>query len=284
MMKKKPKPVEEKPRVRGPARFELSRVIDAPREFVFKAWLKRHPDKGGYRELVPPERLVMTMDCSDYPAEWHARLSRRLGRKTGGKPLGTVVVAAVFDDANGKTKLTIRTRFESAAIRDALLELGMREGWARALERLDEALAQSAADREIVATRVFDAPRERVFAAWTDRRSVARWWAPAGFVNTIHELDARPGGAWRFDLRGPDGAVQAHEVAFLEVVKPERLVFDHVSEPKYHVQAVFEEQGRRTKATLRIRFATAAELAAAVEKFGAVEGARQILQRLAERL
>ena len=283
-MARKPKPVNEKPSSGRPARFAISRVIDAPREFVFNAWTERHPNKGAYRELVQPERLVMTMDCSEYPAEWHARLNKQLGRKTGGKPIGKVVMAAIFDDLNGKTKLTIRTSFDSAAIRDALLSLGMREGWARTLERLAEVLTKSVAEREIVTTRVFDAPRELVFEAWTDRRSVARWWGPAGFTNTIHELDARPGGVWRFDMRGPDGVVQQNKMVFLEVVKPERLAYDQVSGPKFRVAAAFKEQGRKTKVTMRLIFVTAAELAAAVEKLGAVEGARQTLQRLAEHL
>jgi uncharacterized protein YndB with AHSA1/START domain len=283
-MARKPRPVQEKPPARRSARFEISRVIDAPREFVFNAWTERHPDKGAYRELVRPERLVMTIDCSEYPAEWHARLNKQLGRKTGGKPIGQAVMAASFDDLNGKTKLTIRTSFDSAAIRDALLSLGMREGWARTLERMAEVLAKSAAEREIVATRVFDAPRELVFEAWTDRRSVARWWGPAGFANTIQEMDVRAGGVWRFVLRGPDGADQRNKNVFVEVVKPERLVFDHVTAPRFRAAAAFEEQGRRTKVTLRMIFATGEELAAAVEEFGAVEGARQTLQRLAEHL
>jgi uncharacterized protein YndB with AHSA1/START domain len=283
-MASKPKPAKEKPAVRSPARFEISRVIDAPREFVFKAWTELYPAKGGYREKVEPERLVMTIDCSKYPAEWHARLNKQLGRKKGGKPVNEVALTADFEDSNGKTKVSIRTRFDSAAIRDALLKLGMREGWARTLERLAEVLAKSAAKREIVTTRVFDAPREFAFAAWTDRRRVARWWGPAGFTLAIREMDVRPGGFWRFALRGPDGADSPNEIVFLEVVKPERLVFEHVSGPKFRVAADFEEQGRKTKVTLRIRFETAAELAAAVEKLGAVEGARQTLQRLAEHL
>jgi len=64
----------------------------------------------------------------------------------------------------------------------------------------------SAADREIVTTRVVDAPRERVWRAWTERAQVAQWWGPNGFTNTIHEMDLRPGGVWQFVMHGPDGA------------------------------------------------------------------------------
>jgi uncharacterized protein YndB with AHSA1/START domain len=57
----------------------------------------------------------------------------------------------------------------------------------------------------IIATRVFDAPRELVFALWTDPEHLAQWWGPNGFTTTTHTFDMRPGGAWRFVMHGPDG-------------------------------------------------------------------------------
>ena len=60
-------------------------------------------------------------------------------------------------------------------------------------------------DREIVSTRVLDAPRELVFRAFSDPDLLARWWGPEGFTNTFHEFDLRPDGAWRFVMHGPDG-------------------------------------------------------------------------------
>ncbi len=61
-----------------------------------------------------------------------------------------------------------------------------------------------AARREIIITRMFDAPRALVFKAWTDPRHVARWWGPKGVTNPVCELDVRPGGAIRIDMRGAD--------------------------------------------------------------------------------
>ena len=61
------------------------------------------------------------------------------------------------------------------------------------------------ADREIVATRIYGAPRELVWRVWTDPKHIAQWWGPQGFTNTIREMDVRPGGAWRFTMHGPDG-------------------------------------------------------------------------------
>ena len=59
--------------------------------------------------------------------------------------------------------------------------------------------------REIVITRVFDAPRDLVWDAWTDPKQVVQWWGPQGFTTTIHEMDVRPGGVWRHTMHGPDG-------------------------------------------------------------------------------
>ena len=85
--------------------------------------------------------------------------------------------------------------------------------------------ATESADREIIATRVFDAPRELVFKMWTDPKHVGRWWGPRGFTTTIHEMDVKPGGIWRLTMHGPDGRDYKNKVVFLEVEEPERLVY-----------------------------------------------------------
>lgn len=81
------------------------------------------------------------------------------------------------------------------------------------------------AKREFVIERVFDAPRELVFRAWTDPQQVAVWWGPHHFTNPRCEVDARPGGSIHIDMRGPDGAVHPMKGEFLEVEEPSRLVF-----------------------------------------------------------
>src|SRR5438046_10762541 len=65
---------------------------------------------------------------------------------------------------------------------------------------------QSAVDREIVLTRVFDAPRRMVWEAWTDPKQLVLWWGPKGFTTTIEEMDVRAGGAWKLVMHGPEGA------------------------------------------------------------------------------
>lgn len=121
--------------------------------------------------------------------------------------------------------------------------------------------ATDLADREIVTTRVFDTPRERLFRAWTDPDDLAHWWGPKGFTNTFQEFDPRPGGAWRFVMHGPDGVDYPNESVFVEVVEPERLVFRHL-EPihEFLATATFEDLGGgKTRLTWRMLFESAAE-------------------------
>jgi uncharacterized protein YndB with AHSA1/START domain len=135
-------------------------------------------------------------------------------------------------------------------------------------------------DREIFATRVFDAPRELVWEVWTNPKHLAQWWGPNGFTNTIHEIDVKPGGVWRFIMHGPDGTDYKNEVVYVEVVKPERLVYDHISGPKFRATVTFSEEGGKTRLKMQMLFESAAERENTVKKFGAVEGLNQTLRRL----
>ncbi len=94
-----------------------------------------HPAKGVYREIVAPERIVMTIDHSDLPEAWHDMVNPDRPRGQG-KPRLDNLATVTFEEQNGRTTLTIRTQFESAAIRDAFLRIGMNEGWSQSLERL----------------------------------------------------------------------------------------------------------------------------------------------------
>jgi uncharacterized protein YndB with AHSA1/START domain len=149
--------------------------------------------------------------------------------------------------------------------------------------------ATEAADRELVFTRVYDAPRELVFEAWTDPKHVTQWWGPKGFTTTIHEMDVRPGGVWRLVMHGPDGKDYNNRIVFLEVVKPERLVYKHDpekgSEPvSFQVTVTFAEEGAKTWLTMQMVFPSAASREYVVNTYGAIEGANQTLGRLAEHL
>ena len=147
--------------------------------------------------------------------------------------------------------------------------------------------ASPTSDRELVFTRVFDAPRELVFQVWTQPEHVAQWWGPNGFTNTIHSMDVRPGGVWRFIMHGPDGRDYPNKIVFIEVVKPERLVYTHGDEgdaDPFHVTVTFEKEGSRTRLTMRSLFKSAAALDHVIKEFGAVQGAHQHLDRLGQYL
>ena len=111
--------------------------------------------------------------------------------------------------------------------------------------------------RELVLTRLIDAPRELVFRAWTDPRHLAQWWGPQYFTNPVCEVDLRPGGAIRIDMRGPDGGIYPLRGVFREVVAPERLVFtndalDAAGQPLIEgiTTVTFAEQAGKTLLTV----------------------------------
>jgi uncharacterized protein YndB with AHSA1/START domain len=110
---------------------------------------------------------------------------------------------------------------------------------------------------ELVMKREVAAPRERVFAAWTDVAKAAHWWAPRGFTTLSCEMDVRPGGAWRRRMRAPDGALVVKHGVYREIAAPERLVFTYNTEgrgaddPETLVTATFADLGDRTRLTLR---------------------------------
>jgi len=134
-------------------------------------------------------------------------------------------------------------------------------------------------DREIVSTRIFNYSRELVFNAWTDPNRLKNWWGPKGFTNTFHEFDLRPGGKWSFIMHGPDGVNYPNESIFVEILKPELIVFNHVTNPKFQIVATFKEiLEDHTIVTFRMIFATS-ELCSHVKTY-AVEKNEENFDRL----
>lgn len=145
-----------------------------------------------------------------------------------------------------------------------------------------------ALDREIVISRVFDAPRALVYKMWTDPAHVCNWFGPKGFTCTMHSMDVRVGGHWRFDMRAPNGHVYPNWIQYVEIVPNERLVFDHGAgqdDPgMFRVTITFDEQSdHKTVVTLRNLLPTKADRDAKIG-FGAVELGYQTLDKLAEHL
>jgi uncharacterized protein YndB with AHSA1/START domain len=307
----------------GPARQELvlTRILGAPRSLVFKVWTDTdhvsrwwgprgftnpvceldvrpggliridmrgpngtiYPMKGIFHEIVEPERLVFTGTAME---DEH------------GKPLLEILNTITFEDFNGLTKLTMHARLVSKDFQltpQVLAALsGMEQGWSESLYRLADEVENSfralLAEREIVISRVFDAPREVVWDAWTDPKQVVQWWGPRGFTTTIHEMDVRPGGVWHQTMHGPDGANYPGKSVFLEVVKPERIVFSHGGGKEggpganFRSTWTFEVEGDQTRVTIRMVFDSAQARDLVIKEFGAIEGGKQTLQRLGEYL
>jgi len=118
-------------------------------------------------------------------------------------------------------------------------------------------------DREIVSERVFDAPRERVFAAYTDPELIPQWWGPRGATTIVDQMDVRPGGAWRFVHRDSNGDKTGFRGTYREVTPPERIVqtFEWEGMPGHVIveTATFEDLGGRTKVTATSLFHTTEE-------------------------
>lgn len=139
---------------------------------------------------------------------------------------------------------------------------------------------------ELRLTRTFDAPRQRVWKAWTDPAQVAEWWGPNGFTNTVDEIEVRQGGVWRFVVHGPDGADFHNEFVYDEIVEPERLVYTHppneeIDFLRFRVTVTFEEGADGdTGLAFRMDFDSASDRET-LEELDGVEAANQTLDRLA---
>ena len=143
------------------------------------------------------------------------------------------------------------------------------------------------APNEIIISRVINAPREVVFAAWTDSEHLAHWYGPEGFTITTHSIDLRTGGEWRFTMHGPDGVDYTNLIVYSEIVRPERIVHQHSGDRGYEnlhfeTTVTFIDLGNgTTELQLRSLFDTARERDDVIEKHDAVEGGKQTLGRLA---
>jgi uncharacterized protein YndB with AHSA1/START domain len=161
-------------RVSGNKEFVISRELNAPRARVWRAWTEPgqmarwwgpngistpvcemdlrpggvyrvvmqtpdgtdYPITGVFREIVAPSLLVMTQDCAEHPQAWHDMVAAGSGQ-AGPNPAGTMLLTVGFEALGGnKTRLSISTRFESTAIRDTMVKMGMNDGWSQSLGRL----------------------------------------------------------------------------------------------------------------------------------------------------
>jgi uncharacterized protein YndB with AHSA1/START domain len=139
-------------------------------------------------------------------------------------------------------------------------------------------------EREIVITRVFDAPRTLVFEAWTKPEHVVHWWDPSGVPLAICEIDLRPGGAFRFVNGGPDGAKYPFAGIYQEIAAPERLVLQNSSSgAESGATLIFHEREGKTTLTMTIQCASRDDRDALL-KMGVDVGTTRTLDNLDEYL
>ncbi len=169
-----------------------------------------YPMSGVYREVVRPKRLVFSSGALD----------------AQGVPLFEVLTAVTLAERQGQTELTL----EASVLRETAaggrhLD-GMEEGWNQTLDRLIEAVTATAQGvKGFVITRTFEAPRERVWKAFTELERLKRWWGPKGCSMQSARLDLRPGGLFHYGMRSPDGHDLWGRFQYREIAAPERLVF-----------------------------------------------------------
>ena len=140
---------------------------------------------------------------------------------------------------------------------------------------------------ELKLTRVYDAPVEAVWEAWTDPEQVAKWWGPRGFTLTTHSKDLRPGGHWRYTMHGPDGTDYPNNTIYHEVEEYKRLVYDHGGyedrPPLFRVTVLFKRIGGQTQLEMSMAFPSPEE-AEQAKKFIKKANGHSTWDRLAEYL
>ncbi|MGC2503888.1 MAG: SRPBCC domain-containing protein, partial [Silvibacterium sp.] len=281
----------------------LEREFDAPRELVFAAWtdperLARwwgpkmfsnpvcrvdaraggeiyvdmkgpdgtvYPMSGRFVEVTSPKRLVFTTEALD----------------AAGKAMFRMLHTVEFREKGMKTAIRVESG-PTMTTPEAEKYLGGHEaGYRQSLDKLDELLHGG---RQIVATRVFDAPRELVYNMFIDAEHISNWWGPRGFSTTTSKMDVRPGGEWIHVMHGPDGRDYPNRVVYVDVRPPELLVYDHISEPFFRATTSFIDRHGKTEVRFATEFETAAFRDKVVKEFGAEQGHLDTLARLDEEL
>jgi uncharacterized protein YndB with AHSA1/START domain len=179
-----------------------------------------------------------------------------------------------LEEHDGQTQMTVLCQFDSPEDRDGMLGSGMEEGAGELYDRLEEFLGELKAgqqstttltEADVFLTRVFDAPRELVWQAFTQAEHLAKWWGPKGCSTRVLQLDLRPGGLFHYAMETP-GGVMYGRFTYRDIVAPERLawVLSFADERANIVRApfsetwplellcenVFQDEGGKTRVTM----------------------------------
>ena len=245
----------------GSHEFIITRIFNAPRGIVFKTvtdpllvpqwwgprwfttkvikmvampggtWRYIQTDKEGkeygfhgvYHDVIIPERLIYTMEYDGMPGH-------------------VTLVIDKFTEQDGRTIMTSTTIFQSVEDRDQMLQWGMEEGTTETTNRLNELLSKDNAQerkeeimthhssyegngKSLTITRIFDAPRERVWQRWTEPEQFSCWWGPKDFTAPYTNMDLRIGGKYLYCMRSPDGKDYWGTGIYKEISEPNRIVY-----------------------------------------------------------
>jgi uncharacterized protein YndB with AHSA1/START domain len=140
------------------------------------------------------------------------------------------------------------------------------------------------ADRELRISRVLNAPIELLWEVWTDPEHFKHWWGPDGFTNTITKMEMRKGGEWNLVMHGPDGTDYKNESIIKEIIKHKKIVYDHVSGPRFLATIAFEAQGNKTRIDWHMLFETNEQFIRTIKAVKADEGLKQNVSRMEQYL
>ncbi|HVY94936.1 MAG TPA: SRPBCC domain-containing protein [Bryobacteraceae bacterium] len=208
---------------------------------------------GTFHKITPPEGL----ECTEVYNE-----------PMFGNPQWKTILK-LEDIGGGRTRMTSHVFHRSKDARDGHYNSGMEKGAAETFDRLEDLLAGRPAhaeptgnpmEGEVEIVRVFDAPRDLVYEAWTKPEHMTQWWGPGPFTSHSCKLDVRPGGEWQITMRSPAGMDFRSSGVYSEVVPSERLVFtndaygqDGTLLLKGVTSVTFADEGRKTKLTVNAK-------------------------------
>ena len=135
-------------------------------------------------------------------------------------------------------------------------------------------------ERELLLTRVLNAPIELVWEVWTNPEHIAKWWGPNGFTNTITKMEIKDGGEWDLIMHGPDGTDYKNKSIFQEIIPFKKIVYQHVTAPKFITTIEFEDRGKQTFLKWHMLFESKEQFIQVVKTFKADEGLKQNIEKL----
>ncbi len=227
---------ETDPRVGGKFRITMHGTDALPEPFASE----HYPMTGEYLEFVRPKRIVYTNDLREHPDSWKSLIQSGIENGKTENFLSSHVTIT-FDDLGGKTKIVIRTRFDSDAVRDGYVKFQMGEGWSESLDRLEEMLTGT-----VVIERTFDAPIERVWGAITNNDAMKQWYFK------LPEFRLEVGFEFQFE-GGPPDKSYIHHCKVTEVIPQKKLAYSWRFEGyKGNSLVTFElfAEGEKTKLSL----------------------------------